>query len=473
MCGIFGIVDSCDVTQSLIKSLRFLQHRGQDAAGLYTLDRQHKNEVLHKDLGLVRQVFSRFYKPNSMQTWGIAHVRYATSGIGEASEVQPLKRKEFAIAYNGNIVNYLSLKQMFELRGHRFKSKSDAEVLLHYFDNLSGKKITFDEIAKVVKRIFLEVQGSYSIVLLIKDIGMIAFRDPKGLRPLLMGIKNSKGKFCFSSESYPLTLNECDTIFDLRPAELIFIDKDKNIAKKKLMNSSKTVCSFEFNYFASPVSLIEKNEIYRARANLGKCLATHFLKKKITADVVVPVPDTGTPAALALGYALNIPVEMGLLKQADVGRTFIAANQFMRESLAARKWVVIESVFKNKSVILVDDSIVRGTVSKKVVNLVRKAGAKKIFFASTYPPITHPCFYGIDFPEPKQLIAANLIDVNIAAKIEADEVIYNDISDLKKVINLDGICTACLDGRYPTKIDEKDEFQKQRISDLEAQASIY
>ena len=473
MCGIFGIVDSRDVTQSLIKSLRLLQHRGQDAAGLYTLDGRHKKEVLHKDLGLVRQVFSRFFKPDSIQTWGIAHVRYATSGIGEASEIQPLKRKEFAIAYNGNIVNYLSLKRMFELRGHRFNSKSDAEVLLHYFDDLAGKKITFNEIEKVVKKIFSEVQGSYSIVLLIKDVGMIAFRDPKGLRPLLMGIKNKEEKFCFSSESYPLTLSECDTIFDLRPAELIFIDRDKNITKKKLIRSSKAICSFEFNYFASPASSIEKNEIYRARANLGKCLAAHFLKKKILADVVVPVPDTGTPAALALGYALNIPVEMGLLKQMDIGRTFIAASQFMRESLTAQKWSVIESVFKNRNVILVDDSIVRGTVSKKVVALARRAQAKKVFFASTYPLISHPCFYGIDFPEPKQLIAANLIDINIAAKIKADEVIYNDISDLKKAINVDGICTACLDGKYPTKIDGKDEFQKQRISDLKAQAGVY
>jgi len=472
MCGIFGVIDSDDVTKSLIKGLRFLQHRGQDAAGLYTLDMLHKKEILHKDFGLVKQVFSNFFKSNRAQTWGISHVRYATSGVGELAEIQPLKRNEFIIAHNGNIVNYLLLKRMFELKGHKFKSKSDAEVLLHYFDALVDKKITFKEIEAVVRRIFLEVQGSYSVILLIKDIGMIAFRDPKGLRPLLMGTKNKNDKICFSSESYPLTLNECDTISDLKPAELIFIDKDKNVTKKILLKSSRAICSFEFNYFANPTSVIERNEIYRARANLGKYLAYHIIERKISADVVVPVPDTGTPAALALGHALKIPVEMGLIKQTGIGRTFIAANQFLRESLAAQKWAVVESVFKNKDVILVDDSIVRGTVSKKVVALAKKAKAKKIFFASTYPPIKHPCFYGIDFPEENQLISANLTDVNLADKIKADEVIFNDISDLKKAVNIDGICTACIDGNYPTKIDGKDEFQKQRISDLKTKTSI-
>lgn len=464
MCGILGIVSKQNVANSLYHGLIQLQHRGQDASGIYLYDSKLHEELLIKDLGYVHQIFDQNTLKSYSHTWGIGHVRYSTVGKGDKKEAQPFLASKIAVAHNGNIVNYVPLKKRLMHEDH-FYTNSDTEIFQYYLNKRMESCDDFSSICFAIREIYENLHGAYSVVFIIKGKGMVAFRDPKGLRPLLYG---RKGHFfhAIASESSPLSLYECESIHDLKPGEVVFIDQNFQVHRKILQQEKKAICSFEFNYFAKPSSIIESKEIYRVRANLGIELGKQVIKRSLAPDVIISVPDSGNPAAMSLAHFLKLPIEAGLIKQNNANRTFILPTQKKRIEAAKKKWLSVSSVFKNKKVLLVDDSIVRGTVSKRAVELARLCGAKEVYFASTYPPIKYPCFYGIDFNMEKQLISHNKTEEEVAEAIMADAVIFNNLSGLQKAIGTKELCTACLDGNYPTQIDGKDELMSLRERDL-------
>ncbi|PIS01741.1 MAG: amidophosphoribosyltransferase [Chlamydiae bacterium CG10_big_fil_rev_8_21_14_0_10_35_9] len=471
MCGILGIVSKQSVAKSLYHGLIQLQHRGQDASGIYLYDAKLQKEHLIKDTGYVHQVFDRNELENFSHNWGIGHVRYSTIGKGDKSEAQPFAASKIAVAHNGNIVNYIPLKRALTKK-ENFYTNSDAEVFQYYLNKRLEVNDDFASICTAIQEIYKNLHGAYSVVCIIKNKGIIAFRDPKGLRPLLYG-RNGPFFHAFASESAPLNLYECETIYDLEPGEVMFIDQNFQVHKKILQQEKKTTCSFEFNYFAKPSSVIESKEIYRVRANLGIELGKQVLKKGLIPDVVISVPESGNPAAMALAHYLGLPIEAGLIKQNNANRTFILPTQKKRAEAAKKKWLSVNSVFKGKKVLLVDDSIVRGTVSKRAIELARLCGANEVYFASTYPPIKYPCFYGIDFNVKEQLISNNKTESEVARAIMADAVIFNDLSGLQKAIGTKDLCTACLDGNYPTQTDGKEELMSLREHDLALLETVY
>lgn len=408
--------------------------------------------------------------PLPQASWGIGHVRYSTIGAGNIKDIQPQfinHTHPIAIVHNGNIVNYVPLKNELMCNQVVFETTSDTEVILQLFARtLSKECCDFEDICRAVGEVYQHIFGAYSIVGIIAGVGMVAFRDPWGFRPLLHGKSQDGNMHIFASETGPLASLDMNTVNDVDPGEVIFIDRHSKIHRRHLKKHVHTHCSFEFNYFAKPNAIIENRDVYRIRSQLGEALAVNVKKNLIDADIVVPIPETARPSAISLARSLNLPFEEGFVKQDHIGRTFILPTQGIRKKKVMQKLSAIPSVFKNKRILLVDDSIVRGTVSKKVIHLARKAGASKVYFASTYPPIRYPCVYGIDFPQQEQLIAWGKSLEEIGREIGADGLVYNSVEDLKKAIGIDDLCTACLTGEYPTKIDGLIELQKLRHSHL-------
>lgn len=467
MCGIFGMVGE-DITESIIQALIQLQHRGQDAAGLYTFNPSDGCHFLRKNLGLVNQVFPPHKRDFPAATMGIGHVRYSTIGKGSSEDAQPLyaqSRNRIAIAHNGNIVNYVPLRAELETHGSSFTSLCDIEVILHQLLLQLGEP-TFDSICTAVRAIYASTHGSYSIVMVIEGVGLLAFRDPMGIRPLVHGVRTADNSHAFSSESGPLQFLQFDTFDDVAPGELILVTNDRQVFRRQLTESSHHHCGFEYVYFAKPNAVLDGHEVYRSRARLGEMLGKRTLELGIGADVVIPIPDTARPSALALARVMDIPIEEGFVKQSYVGRTFIMPTQTTRKRAVSQKLAPVSSVFKGRDVILVDDSIVRGTVSKRVVRLARDAGANKVYFASAYPPIRHPCMYGVDFPEVEQLMAHDRTESEICEELGADGIIYNDVPTFEAALDMDNLCTACLTGKYPTNMDGAEQLQNLREQNL-------
>jgi len=372
------------------------------------------------------------------------------------------------MAHNGNVVNYVPLKKEVENQGGSFETECDVEIILQLVaQTLSNKAIDFENICETIKKVHSNVLGSYSVVGIITGKGMIAFRDPRGIRPLLFGKRQDGQAYAFASETNALRVFGCHEISDVQPGEVIFINNNLQIDRREITSCRPAHCSFEFNYFCKPNTQIENREVYSVRSRLGELLADKIKEAKIDADVVVPIPTTARSAAIALSRALGINYDEGFVKQDHIGRTFIMPTQGVRKQALFRKLTVVPSVFRDKKVILVDDSIVRGTVSKRVVALARWAGAKKVYFASTFPPIRHPCLYGIDFPHQDQLIATGKTIAMINEEIQTDDLVYNDVEALKAAIGTDDLCTACLTGEYPTSTEGKEELQNLRQKDLE------
>jgi len=465
MCGIIAILDEQPVAEWIYQSMIQLQHRGQDAAGIFTYNPRTGHHFLHKNRGLVNQVLTSKTLPLSDATCGIGHVRYQTVGDGSIEDTQPMvigSDPTIALGYNGNIVNYLSLKRELEAEGHKFHTSCDAEVILKILhSHINSSNCTFDDIKQAVHAVYRKVSGAYSVVAIITGVGMIAFRDPVGIRPLLYGTQKGSKGIGFASETYALIFCGFSNLENIRPGEVMFVDNEFNQFKQRLITEPPSYCSFEFNYFAKPNTVIEHQEVYQIRANLGKTLAKKVMEKQFDIDVVVPVPNSARPAAISLAREMNIPYEDGFVKQ-DIGRTFIMPTQRVREKAISRKLAPVFSVFRDKNVILVDDSIVRGTVSKKVTMLAKGAGAKKIYFASTFPPIRHPCLYGIDFANQDQLIAHERDIKGIEKEIGVDGLVYNQVEDFKEVIGVKGVCMACVSGKYPTKTCGLKELQELR-----------
>ena len=470
MCGIFGVIGSENAAAEIYIGLMHLQHRGQDAAGILTTDFRNGGSMnMVKERGLVANVFDEEKLRQLKGSAGIGHTRYPTIGVASKKEAQPFFLQYpdgIGMAFNGNIVNYPSLKKYLRDKKRRYlMSDSDAEVMLNLFASEylkeSGTKSFFDSVAYLQK----ELVGAYSVVGMIANKGIFAFKDPNGIKPLIMGKKEYNGKTCyaFASESIALTIQGYNELRDLKPGEVVFIDKKLKVYSKVLNEKKHAHCVFEWVYFSTVESEIEDMPVYIARSKLGEELANKVkrLWPDLEIDLVIPIPDTSRPAANSLAYKLGIPYGEGLVKNRYVGRTFIMPVQKSREYALDLKLKPIDAMLKGKKVMVVDDSIVRGSTSKKIVKLLRASGVKKVYFLSTFPPIRYPCYYGIDFQREEELIAHNKKIKEIEKEIGADKLIYMDVESLKNCIGTE-LCTACVTGDYPTSIGEAKNLQNLR-----------
>lgn len=467
MCGIIGIVGKNPVNQLLYDGLLVLQHRGQDAAGIVTCDGNTFN--MHKNNGLVKDVFQTRHMRSLLGNAGIAHVRYPTAGSSSAAEAQPFYVNSpfgIVLGHNGNLTNSEQLKsEMFRQDLRHINTNSDSEVLLNVLAHeiektsrnaLLNTDMAFDAVAGVHKR----CKGAYAVVAMIANFGLLAFRDPHGIRPLVIGKQDTeKGvEYIVASESVALDVLGFTLVRDVEPGEAIFIDMDGNLFSRQCAESpSLTSCIFEYVYLARPDSVIDGVSVYQTRLDMGISLAEKIKRewpdKQI--DVVIPIPDTSRPSALQLGISLNLDYREGFIKNRYIGRTFIMPGQALRKKSVRQKLNPIGIEFKGKNVLLVDDSIVRGTTSQQIVQMARDAGANKVFFASAAPPVRFPNVYGIDMSSREELLATGRTDEEICKEIGADALIYQDLEALKQSImksnpHLKAFDSSCFDGVYVT-----------------------
>lgn len=442
MCGIVGIVATSEVNQTIFDALTVLQHRGQDAAGMVTCENKRFN--LRKGNGLVRDVFRIRHMQQLRGNMGIGHIRYPTAGSASEAEAQPFYVNSpfgIVLAHNGNLTNAEELKTVLcneDLR--HMNTNSDSEVILNIFahelQRVCKVKLTQEDIFQAVAGVHQRCRGGYAVVSMIAGVGIVAFRDPFGIRPLIFGQRISEEghkEVMVASESVALTSQGFTIIDDVGPGEAIFIQSNGQIHRKQCAAYPQlSPCLFEFVYFARPDSIIDKISVYKVRMNIGKKLAQRIRKEWLQEDidVVIPIPETSRSAALSLATQLKIEFREGFVKNRYVGRTFIMPGQVVRKKSVRQKLSVIDLEFKNKNVLLVDDSIVRGTTSKEIIQMARDAGARKVYFAVTAPPVRYPNIYGIDMPIPQELIAHNRTLEEIQQQIGADGLIYLAEEDL-------------------------------------------
>ncbi len=470
MCAITGIfTEKNNVCLSLYNALTVLQHRGQDAAGMATC----KNDgslILHKDNGLVRDVFTDQKMLSLEGQYGLGHTRYPTAGSSSNSEAQPFYVNSpfgLVLVHNGNLVNSKELaEQLCEDDLRHLNTSSDSEVLLNVFANAlhhrANKNLNVKDIFSAVDEVHERVNGAYAVIIMILGYGILAFRDPDGIRPLVYGQKKDKNHM-FSSESVALDCLGYDkNVKDLNPGEAVFIDINGNKSSHIYNQArSSSPCIFEYVYLARPDSTMDDINVYSSRLSMGKFLAnkikTVLTKEELEdIDTVIPIPDTSRTSALPISIELGKELKEGFVKNRYIGRTFIMPGQKIRKKSVKQKLNTITSVFNGKNVLLIDDSIVRGNTSKQIVQMARDAGAKKVFFASASPPIIFPNVYGIDMPFVEELIAYNKTVDEICTEIGADKLIYQDIDDLVNSIKLlnpkiKNFDTSCFDGKYITK----------------------
>jgi amidophosphoribosyltransferase len=474
MCGVIGITGNPDAAKEAYLGLLTLQHRGQDAAGILTYGKENLQFSLYKDEGLVSSVFSQvdFEKQLSGQM-AIAHTRYQTVGNDHVNNIQPMLVNYpygIGMVHNGNIVNYDSLCRELREKQRRFSlTQNDLEVIQHLFSEGLLKhskqgRPTFENIVASANDLFEKAKGGYSVLSLIAGVGMVAFRDPHGLRPLILGKKGNS--YAIASESNALKFLDYEVLRDVKPGEVILIDEEAKFHSSLIQQTNPKPCMFEWIYFANPESDIENRPVYLARKELGKRLGLKVRKMmergEIRPDIVVPVPETSRIAAISLAETLGLPYREALIKNRYVQRSFILKDQLERKSAVELKLAPIESELKGKSVLLLDDSIVRGTTSKHLIQLVKKAGAKEIYFASACPPIKNPCYFGVDFPNADELVANGRNENEIADSLGASRVIYLDLEDLLGALKVKDSCMACLDGKYPVDISEAEAFRVRR-----------
>lgn len=503
MCGIIGVVSQLPVNQLIYDSLLLLQHRGQDAAGIATLNGNIFN--MHKGNGMVRDVFCSNNMKNLIGSIGIGQVRYSTAGsyINE-KEAQPFYVNTpfgITLAHNGNLTNLKKLKsEMFCLDKRHINTNSDTEVLLNVLANelessVENKfKLNESIIFNAVSNVYKRIHGSYAIVALIVGYGLLAFRDPFGIRPLCIGkLETSKNiSWMIASESVAIKGNGFKFVRNINPGEAIFINYNSKVYTKQCsLKSSLNPCIFEFIYLARADSDIDNVSVYNSRLKMGDYLSKKIISEisdsNIKIDAVMPVPDSARPIAMQVAENLNIKYREGFLKNRYIGRTFIMPEQTEREKSVQKKFNTIELEFKNKNILIIDDSIVRGTTAKEIIKIARKAGANKILFASASPPVKFQNVYGINMPTLNELISFNRSNKDVAKIINADILIYQDIISLKKSIYdinpmIKNLETSCFDGNYITgditssylnsikntnitlEIKEKNKRKNQKIS---------
>lgn len=477
MCGIIGIYGYDYVAQEVYDGLITLQHRGQDAAGIATYDGKFH---IRKDFGLVRDVFHTRHMKTLTGYVGLGHTRYATIGTGDVGEIQPfLGPAPYGVImmHNGNLYNSYELKQEIFEKDHRLvNSDSDGEVLLNIFTkaltNQEAKKLQPKHIWKAVESVYKRARGGYSVVAYIAKQGLVAFRDPHGIRPLIFGKREIglQTEYIVASESVTLDILGFEIIDDVGHGEAIFIDeKNRKVYRKKVGPKKFAPCVFEYVYFARPDSLMNKVSVQKARLRMGKKLAQKIKKSGLEIDAVMPVPDSSRTAAMAISDELAIPYREGLVKNRYIGRTFIMPGQKIRKKSIKYKLNAMPLEIKGRNVLIVDDSIVRGNTSRKIVEMVREAGAKKVYFASYSPPIISPNIYGIDIATKEELIAANATVDEVRKFICADALFYGDLKDMfeacavgnKSIKDMD---MSCFDGRYVTGDVTEEMLEKQATS---------
>ncbi len=468
MCGIIGVVARTPVNQMLYDGLLLLQHRGQDAAGIVTSSLQ--NFHMHKGPGLVRDVFRTRNMRSLPGEMGIAHCRYPTAGsASNAGEAQPFYVNSpfgLVLGHNGNLTNSDVLKREMFLQDLRhINTNSDSEVLLNVLaheleQSAKGARLDPERIFAAVANVHRRCRGAYAVVAMIAGYGLLAFRDPFGIRPLVYGrAEGADGpEYLVASESVALTAFGFEMIRDVAPGEAIFVDEAGKLHTQQCAaNPVLSPCIFEYVYLARPDSVMDGASVYEARLNMGRHLAAKIRRDMPDAaiDVVIPVPDTSRPSALEIANVLGVSYREGFVRNRYIGRTFIMPGQAMRKKSVRQKLNVMGMEFKDKNVLIVDDSIVRGTTSREIVQMAREAGARKVYFASAAPPVRFANVYGIDMPTRQELIATDRNEEEIAREIEADAVIYQDLDALKQAVTelnprLTQFETSCFDGRYVT-----------------------
>jgi amidophosphoribosyltransferase len=468
MCGIVGVVSHSPVNQLLYDALLLLQHRGQDAAGIATTN-QSSTFSMYKANGLVRDVFRTRNMRSLMGNSGIGHCRYPTAGSSSEEEAQPFYVNApfgITLAHNGNLTNQAELKEdMFRKDRRHINTDSDSEVLLNVLahelqEAATGFTLDADAVFKAVVMVHRRARGAYAVVAQIAGHGLLAFRDPYGIRPLCIGVSESDAgnEYLVASESVALEGMGFRFIRDIAPGEAVFIDNDGKLHERQCAdNPSLNPCVFEYVYLARPDSVIDGASVYATRLRMGEYLADK-IRKEIPLeqiDVVMPIPDSSRPAAIQLALKLGVEYREGFIKNRYIGRTFIMPGQGMRRKSVRQKLNAIASEFKGKNVLLVDDSIVRGTTSREIVQMAREAGANKVFFASAAPPVLFPNVYGIDMPTRDELIAHGRTTEEVCKEITADHLVYQDLDALKRSISdvnpaLQSFEASCFDGVYIT-----------------------
>jgi amidophosphoribosyltransferase len=494
MCGIVGIVSDLPVNQSIYDALTVLQHRGQDAAGIVTC--QDGRLFQRKDNGMVKDVFRTRHMRDLHGNIGIGHIRYPTAGSSSSAEAQPFYVNSpygIAMAHNGNLTNADELrKQLYKEDLRHLNTNSDSEVLLNVFAHelMQQKKLNIEaeDIFSAVERMHKRAKGGYAGIGIIPSFGIFAFRDPFALRPICVGERENEDgskSYMIASESIALLASEYELIRDIKPGEAVVLPESGGIEFKQCSdNPQYSPCIFEFVYFARPDSMIDDISVHKARLRMGEKLADQILRdwKDHDIDVVMPIPDTSRTSAVQVADRLNLKYREGFIKNRYIGRTFIMPGQTLRKKSVRQKLNPIPLEFEGKNVLLIDDSIVRGTTSGEIVQMARDAGAKKVYFASAAPAVRYPYVYGIDMPTVDELVANGRTTEEIATYIGADKLFYQDLDDLidavwqgnKEIKQFD---TSCFSGCYATGditpgylaslglLRNDDEQQKQQSSE--------
>jgi amidophosphoribosyltransferase len=468
MCGIVGVISASPVNQLIYDALLLLQHRGQDAAGIVTME--DTKCFMHKSRGMVRDVFRTRNMRSLPGRVGLGQVRYPTAGNAYSEEeAQPFYVNApfgIVLVHNGNLTNAQALQQeLFAIDRRHINTQSDTEVLINILAHeleLAARDLplTPGEIFKAVTAVHRRLKGSYAVVALIAGYGLLAFRDPFGIRPLCLGtgVGEHSGELMVASESVAIEGTGHRLLRDVAPGEAVFIDLQGRVhAQQCSPQPQLSPCIFEYVYLARPDSVIDGIPVYQARLNLGEALAQRLINTLAPSDidVVIPIPESSRPSAMQLAQKIGKPYREGFVKNRYVGRTFIMPGQAVRKKSVRQKLNAIALEFKGRNVLLVDDSIVRGTTSQEIVQMAREAGAKKVFLASAAPPVRHPNVYGIDMPTKEELIAHGRSIEEVRQFIGADALIYQDVDAMKRVIGalnprIQGFEASCFDGRYIT-----------------------
>ena len=493
MCGIVGVISKGPVNQLIYDALLLLQHRGQDAAGIVTM--QGTKCFMHKARGMVRDVFRTRNMRALPGPVGLGQVRYPTAGNAYSEEeAQPFYVNApfgIVLVHNGNLTNAHTLKQeLFDIDRRHINTTSDTEVLINILAHeleVAARDLPLspEEIFKAVAAVHKRIKGSYAVVALIAGYGLLAFRDPYGIRPLCFGegVTPEGREVMVASESVAIEGTGHTVIRDVAPGEAVFIDLEGKIHTQQCAeNPSLNPCMFEFVYLARPDSVMDGISVYQARLNLGETLAQRLIStiRPNEIDVVIPIPESSRPSAMQLAQKIGKPYREGFVKNRYVGRTFIMPGQGVRKKSVRQKLNAIGVEFKGRNVLLVDDSIVRGTTSKEIVQMARDAGARKVYMASAAPPVRYPTVYGIDMPTSEELIAYNRSIEEIRVFIGADALIYQDVDAMKRVVsalnpNLAGFEASCFDGHYVTgdvSLSDFDAMATQRKLQGDEEESI-
>ena len=488
MCGIVGISAESNVAAEIYDSLLMLQHRGQDAAGMVVCDSEGKLNS-RKSMGYVRDVFQQNHMNKLVGNYGIGHVRYPTAGGAGKEFAQPMYVNSpygISLAHNGNLTNSKELaKQLFHAEMRHLNTDSDSEVLLNIFAHELGKQREIypsaEHIFKAVTKTHRRCDGAYAVLALITGHGILGFRDNNAIRPLSIGIRKgqTRDEYIIASEDALFTSQGFEKLRDVEPGEAVFIDKNGSFFSQQCAEApEKKPCIFEYVYFSRPDSKIDEISVYKARMRMGSKLAQSI--KKINPDhdidVVIPIPDSSTTAALQLAVDLDVPYREGFVKNRYIGRTFIMPYQEERKKSVRRKLNILDLEFRGKNVLLVDDSIVRGTTSKKIIEMAKESGAKKVYFASAAPAIKYQNLYGIDMPATKELVASNRSHEEVAKEIGADWLIYQTLEDLIDTVqygnpDIKEFETSIFTGDYITPLGENylQDLEDSRQDDVKAQ----